>query len=432
MLLASNLDYACLLNDERQNSGRSLYMFKDCITQANAQPGLNDDPATSAEVREILTLAKQDFNDISPEQEKLIENVGKLFKDFNGTLKINGSKKVVQVFNKMRNRKYDMSIPNKEFRVVGFPDVGKGFEMKARVIAKDSEELAFEATTMYDAMATYLDKLAQMHRYARSVLGKEAESIILMDIEKLVALDPDKELKYRFISDGDPAEDSSKFYLRSVVDAKRYKLYDNGLVLYLGLMAVNNYALAGNVNFHVVDFQLTDSKMELYLLENNSKTLKGGVKVETGILISNSEIADGSVRFDLLYKISDGDKTVRLTGDKVLSFAHSWNSKVIKEKLDGLSKLNDFVEDIYSAVEKVKFSEKVGTELLFKIFDKLSHAKSLPMDLKTKIENEQDTANNTETLLSVLSRIEEISSKYGEDTNLFIQAKLHELLVKNR
>lgn len=80
----------------------------------------------------------------------------------------------------------------------------------------------------------------------------------------------------------------------------------------------------------------------------------------------------------------------------------------------------------------MKFSEKVGTELLFKIFDKLSHAKSLPMDLKTKIENEQDTANNTETLLSVLSRIEEISSKYGEDTNLFIQAKLHELLVKNR
>lgn len=407
-------------------------MFKDFMTKDDVQPALDDEPATANEVKEILTLAKKDFNDISSDQEKLIENVGRLFKDVNGTLKINGSKKAVQVFNKMRNRKYDMIIPNKEFRVIGFPDIGKGFEMKARILAKGSDELAFEATTMYGAMDAYLDKMAQMHRYARNVLNKEAESIILTDIEKLVALNPDKKFKYRFISDGDPAEDSSEFYLRSVVTPKSYKLYDNGLVLYLGLMAVNNYALTGDVNFHVVDFQLTDSKMELYLLENNSKTLKGNVKVETGILISNSEIADGSVHFDLFYKISNGDKTVRLTGDEILSFAHSWNNKIIKEKLDGLSKLNDLVKDVYDVAEEAKFSKKIGDEVLTKIFNGFNHSKNLPMDLKTKLKNERDTANNTETLLSVLSRIEEISSKYGEDTNLFIQAKLHELLVKKR
>jgi len=387
------------------------------------------------DIYKVLEAAKREFSSKKSKSRLVLNEAENLYGKKTGNSSVLGLKEVIETYVKMSHRKFDMAVELKNIRVLGFPDDGSGREMKFEVLSDDGE-VAYSATTMYQAMRTFLNKTFSMASYTESAIALNGEKIVLDDIRNLTILSPQRKFIFRIISDGDLSEKDSEIYLRAVVSTDRYKLYDNGFVLFVGLMAIDEYAQKQNTQFKVKEFLLTDSKFSLFLLSTKSKQLSGGVSVKTGVQISNSEIADGSVSIKLFYEVSYRKKTVTLTGNQVVKFSHAWSEKEIKKQMQGLRDLSEITKGIYKAIETVRFGEPLDERQLFNLFSHLTRIKkNMPRTATQNLKNLQEqleAANNAESLFNVFSKLEDLANKYGDDVMLTIREKLHMFLVNGR
>ncbi|GAB5053685.1 hypothetical protein PESHB5_01840 [Pediococcus parvulus] len=159
---------------------------------------------------------------------------------------------------------------------------------------ENKNNTAFSAMSMYHARKDFLEKTFKIDKFTTFALEHDEEDLIKENIKELSKKIPETELKYRFIEIDNPSDEKTETFLRAVVDSKRYKLYDNNIVLYLALEAIDNYATKKREKFQVASFEVTDSKFNLYIYSKNVMTLKYGVKLSVGIQVSNSELSDGS------------------------------------------------------------------------------------------------------------------------------------------
>lgn len=384
--------------------------------------------ATYQDTWEILNDLKSDYDEFPEGQATIISDVSRMFSQIKGELAIDGTKKVIAAYKKIRYWKKDLVLSLNQIETTGFPNVNDKREVEFNLCTEKDE--INNIKTLYQGKVLYLDKNFSMNKFSDHALKNDEEQMLIDNTKLMTRKTPELKFKYRLIGDAPTKEGSKSIFLRSMVSKDRYKFFDNGTVLLMGLFAVDDFAAMQNQTFHVEKFYITDSKFGLILLQNEEKVLHNNVKVRTGIRIANSEIAEGSVRFDFTYNVSNSGKTVTLHGNKVVGFSHSNKMETINDELKKIRSLASMTDDIYKAIDKVNLVQKIDQITLTKLFDLLrGNRVKAPKKLKNKFGDlRSELVANSCSLLEVFSKVDELTSEYDEDIQWIIKAKLDEFL----
>ncbi|WP_125705672.1 hypothetical protein [Lacticaseibacillus daqingensis] len=392
--------------------------------------------ASIAEVFEMLRKYKELFPQMTANDQKIFEEMLKLFPISDENLNIAGSKAVLDVFNELNTVKEDYVIPAKDFEISDFPRSSgdSRIEMAFKCWEPDHKGIFAEGTTIYDARKQYLDKSYKMNTFAEAQIEEGNTLLILETLEKLRGITPDRAFKFRFLRKG--KQEDGKLLLRSVVGDQSYKNYDNCEVLFLALMGAYQYAKEQHVNFYVSSLDVTDSKMDLLLLSQDTTELEGGVHAQVGLAIRNSEIADGSANFELLYKLDYRESTVTLSDSSVFTINHGWRLETIAERLKNLSRLHEASNQVFLAVNAAKLYEPASDASLAKIFNPLLRSKSILTE-KTreevvKLRTEAETADQVETLLILFSKLEDLAAATNNQEVIWTIREALSKYIRNR
>lgn len=154
--------------------------------------------------------------------------------------------------------------------------------------------------------------------------------------------------------------------------------------------------------------------------------------MEIGINVSNSEIREGVVLFELVYTIID-KKGIRSTaiGDSVLKVKHNLNADTVKNRMKVFNNLEKLSKDLISGIDEARLAKKLDADQLSVIFDKLAGArtKGLGMNAKQELNKmSKEVSENTYSLLELFNKLESIDATVDDMT--YIQRKFSEFVTK--
>ncbi|WP_270330411.1 hypothetical protein [Lapidilactobacillus dextrinicus] len=347
-------------------------------------------------------------------------------------LDIIGSKEVIDAIEGVQAKKYDHIIALKDTHVADFITLdGKKWEMKLDTFVDSDEkdhQLNGTYISVYHAKQDFLNKVGKMNSYVdRALELDEGTSNLISDIDSISEKQADKKFRYRFI---EIPHDTTP-YLRAVVDNERYKLYDNTLVLALAFLSLHNYCKSNKTMFEVSYLKVTDSKFILYAYEKTQRKISNNVYLNVGIQISNSEISDGSIKFNFTYRVSNGENSFKVISDPIITAAHGWSTTRINEELSKLSTFTNASNDIINGIKNINLNKKLDDEHLFTIFEKFLHVGRSPLNTVTReriVELRETTANNTISLMELFSKIDDISEKAAIDARTYIESQINKLI----
>lgn len=336
---------------------------------------------------------------------------------------IEGSKELIKLYNDTKLKKYDykLSLDDINYEMYVNDDIKLHFETKNE---KDEPTLNLSAVGHYNFTDDFLENLFQLKNFANYCRNNNQKELLNTILIKLLSTTKGSIRQYRFIETKD-----KKTLLRGITST-RYKIYDNDLIIYISLHALNLYSEKAKNKLYVKYANISDSKMDVFINMKNNYKIDTNTKVEVGVKISNNEIKEGSFSIEFVYTLIDKDNfKADAIGDKVLSIPHILKTETIKAKLDEVNNLDIFTDDIISAIKSVNTSKTLNKDQLYKIFTKLSHAtQKLSKKTRTKID-ELNISENTLSLIKIFNKIEDIASTVDEKT--FIQSTLNEFISTN-
>lgn len=374
------------------------------------------DPGTKATRNEVLSLLGG---------EEISESVRQSVDLIPINCSVDGSKEVIQLFKEIKNKKYDEEISTKEIRLVGFTD--KQQIILGFVNRDNPEEIAYTATGIYSFDNAFLDDLFCLDKFAGYCLRTNQKDLLIDNIKYLLDNSQAVTKKYRFIE----GKKENEVYLRALTSS-RYKNYDNNIVLYLSLNAMHRYSEKMKNTAYIERAFITDSSLVMYVKLKNKISLGKRYQVEIGIKISNSEIREGVVLFELIYTIVDknGMKSTAI-GDSILKVKHSLNMQTVKKRMSILNDLEPLSKDFINGIDEARLVRKLDADQLNVIFNKLAgpRTKGVGSEVKKELNRiSNDITENTYSLLELFNKLETIEASVDDRT--YIQRRFSDFLTK--
>ncbi|MHA5112426.1 hypothetical protein R5P82_05970 [Oenococcus oeni] len=186
--------------------------------------------------------------------------------------------------------------------------------------------------------------------------------------------------------------------------------------------------------FLVDYFFVSDSKMEIFFLEDTPTKIDKDVSIRTGIHISNSEIADGAAVFEMTYKISSGNKKITFLSDDIAKVNHGYNPKTISEGLENIANFNIMRKDIINAVKAINWSSTISDKVLYELISLVGHlGNNIPKKVRDKMKSELNaikTAKKTTNLLEVFNKLGQVVDEESSEIQLIMESKFAEYVDK--
>ena len=290
--------------------------------------------------------------------------------------------------------------------------IGKSEETDNIVFNINNE---YMAECIYNARNDFFQGLFEIDKFLNFCFKARLDDLISYNIKYLMEEFPDKERQYRLIKERD------RWCIRSVTSSKKYKNYDNKLVLYMSLYILNKLNLDKNIEFNVSKYYISDSNMRLFFEEKKEYELDENNILKFGLLIKNSEIKNESFTAYLYYKITNkSNKDEGFIGihdfkEKLFSVKHNISESSLISKFNNILNIEKYkdevlryakdiinadiiLERIVNEVVKVKnkFASNTKDEIKrlkdyefaersIKLMDALNKINSLELDIDEKI-----------------------------------------------
>lgn len=339
---------------------------------------------------------------------------------------IGGSKKIVSLFNQIKNQKKDMLIPIEDISFVGFDENNVILAFKEQ--RGGDGQFAFTATGIYSFTGDFLDQLFCLEKFSGYCFRQNERDLLRETIEYLLENTVNREKQYRLIYGTGLNED--KVYLRAVTSPS-YKNYDNNIVLYLALNAMHRYSKRTKNKVYIENAIISDSSLDMTMKVDQRIAIGTDYFAEIGVNISNSEIREGSVLFEFVYTLSDknGNQSTAI-GDSVVKIQHNNTSQTVKERMSQLNYLDEHSSNVLKGINEARLAAKLDEDELFSIFDKFSRSKTLSAGTKIKLSQLQrdEIISNTITIIELFGKLENLVTTIDDRT--FIQKKLGEFVHK--
>lgn len=373
--------------------------------------------ASTNDVLSLLTV-----ND--PSQEKFVQRVKQTFPITSENVKIKGSKEALDGFKTITNKKMDLELTPLNLQNITFSTNNDKYQMNFTVNNTSINNQSI--ITCYEAKKEFLDRNYHLNDYADFLLDHKEEPLLKDTLAKVIQSTkiPDKQYKYRFI------ENNQELYLRSIVSAGRYKFYDNAIVLYMAFASINDLVTQLHKDFYVEDMTVTDSKLWISFLEKEATNIGKNITIQTGIMLSNSELGDGAARFTAYYLIKDKKgNIVKGLDESITNINHGYNPLSIEQGLQNLKNFTTNRQDIIDAAKKINWSHRLTENDVLTIIDLITHhlGNNVPSNIKTALSrplNAVDVVNKTYHLMDVLGKLQPFIDNNDKNIQLILEGKI--------
>ena len=385
-----------------------------------------------ASKEEILSLL-----DKVTDEDDIIKGVKQYF-PLNEDLNIAGSKEAIDIFNEIDNRKYDYDLSLKLLNNFSFKRESAGssnYKLNFSVIAANGKKtLIPKAETIYDAKKKLLDLLLEINEFSNFMLKNGCEKEI---VDELNTLSKNKSINnkvynFRFIDS--KYKDVDHTFLRSVVTKNRYKTYDNPIVLYISFIIIHNFSKSAKISFLLDSMHVTDSKLTAFFLEESGTKIDKNIFVTTGLNISNSELGDGSAKFNSVYRVENSyGKKVTVINNELTTINHGYNPDTINKSLKSLENLEQNRKDTIAAVKRVNWSKKISRDDVLTLMTLIGYMRKVPSQLKESMRESIRTIDLTKqayNLLDVFDKLDDFLQNEDPNINLIMEAKFRDWLTK--
>ena len=384
----------------------------------------NDGCANQEQVDELLDNYSTTH---SPSRQDSLNNVKAnfpIYTEQNGKIRILGSEQALKTLNRIVDHKTDKQLSLKDLTKIDFKVIqsSTNYEM---YFAEDGQN----ARTSYNAKDTFLDNYS-LAKHADYLLQNNKKQNLLNDLNDLqqtVNLS-DKQATYRFI------DINGTHYLRAIV-SNRYKFYDNQIALYMAISIISKYSAEHKQDFILKSMTVTDSKLYTYFLEKSPIKLNKNLTIQTGLVLSNSELGDGSASFKVCYTIQDNNnnRVVGLT-DQIANINHGNNPMSIEKDFKNLQLFEEQRKDIIQAVKKVQWTKKLTRDDLDTISYLISHMQSpLPKQLKAQMAKCIDPnklLGKSYTLMMLFNKFNSFIQNEDPNIQLIMEARISRWLSR--
>lgn len=399
-----------------------------------------DQELTKASREELLSLLNSQVD--YPEDDGGNDRIRELLEDEFPVPKqgssIVGTHEIISLFLEITEKKYDFDYNLNEITINNFIKRGRGKDEISLSFDMNQANHVNNVITMYDARKDFLDMNFRINIYALFALFHGLNDFILEHIRELQTELPetvrDNRQRYRMIDSVD-AEGKSHSYLRAVVST-RYKFYDNYAVLYMALIALEHYIKESKTAMEVSQFNVTDSKMMLYIVEREPYPISEDLYLKLGVRVSNSELGDGAALVNIVYQIYDdqGHK-ITVLGQELTKIKHNNKASTIHEGLTKLNELGSHRKDIIKVISRLNMSKKLTDEEFNETIELIMHMrrqKLLTDDVKKQLDEYRKDfkAQDVVNLLTVFNHLGEIIRKSSLDSEIVVEARLTKLMDK--
>lgn len=165
------------------------------------------------------------------------------------------------------------------------------------------------------------------------------------------------------------------YYLRAIT-SNLYRNYDNNIILYVVLNTLHQINSDNSKQLIISNYILDSSQLFLYISTLQPEYIPNLGNLYFGVMISNNELAEGSVRIELHYRFSTSNNQYSFgclpsLDDPYIVFDHKTSIPKAVEKLTSLKNLifeknimHDYIQELSNITI---FTEEIAYSLLKKI-----------------------------------------------------------------
>ena len=307
-----------------------------------------------------------------------------------------------------------------EEAVAGSNETNIVFEFEEYVDFDEVKE-DLKVIAIYDSKNTFLDEYA-MTKYANNLFKIGQASLANYNVKyfKEMAKSIDgynKEKSYRLV------EHDGTTYLRGITSTRYYE-YGIDFTFVVGMLSLyKNMKVNQGIEYKIKSSAISESKLEIIVVEKQSKDAGKFGQVSTAVKISTNDLGTGSLNFVNVINVMQKDSTGFFLIPKKDSIIEN-SSLVINHNtkpenvfaslrdLDGILNTTDnFIKEL-NAVKTIKTPDELRVKILSKIQSPRSSFKSIKKlsDIfGRKIDNE---VSNFEKLLMMCNKAEELNIDY--------------------
>ncbi|WP_164506384.1 hypothetical protein [Levilactobacillus lindianensis] len=192
------------------------------------------------------------------------------------------------------------------------------------------------------------------------------------------------------------------------------------------------YANASGTTFSVVnDYPRDEFRMALHVIDDRIRINADRVKVQTGIMVINSELSEGPIRFKMTYQMNYGTYHVNLIGEELLSVWHTWKEVRTRKEMDKLSHYEDKSNLINQYIGRMQVTMNADENFRKQLFRRLSHVgKNTSSAIRLDLKKLQTDLSLPITRLALLAKIEGIFKKYSLTDCRAVQESLNRFLMQ--
>lgn len=329
------------------------------------------------------------------------------------TCNILGSKKLLDVYDKIDAEKLDLIISLSDIEYVGFYHDN---EIILRFLSEN-----WNARGIYDFSGDFLDSLFSIKKYAKFCLNNGNKDLLNSNLKEQMISRNEQVRQYRFLQFNDD------LLLRGLTSTG-YQNYDNNIAIYLTLNALHKYSEETKKNIYVQNGKLTDSTLNISFKQVKKIKIDSNTSMEIGVQLTNNELGKGSLKVVFTYTISNEKFNFSALGDNVINITHNASIENFDAQLEKIKLLSQYTEETISYITNIKNRNKIDRDQLSLIFSKLKRVRELSKQAKNKIDElyQKELIGNTLSLIEIFGKVESLETSI--DDKAFIQITFNELI----
>lgn len=284
------------------------------------------------------------------------------------------------------------------------------------------------AAGIYNFTNTFLDELFNMGKFANFCIRNNYQDILKDNLVRLFSERKTTERQYRFI------KKNQDYFLRGFTSSNRYQNYDNNIAIYLSLLNIHKFSKDNGVTYSVRRARLSDSEIRIAFEQEQPKVIPGLGKVYFGIVVSNSEIRESAVAFEVRYRLVDernSNYSFAMTPelqDSVYNINHGTGIEKIEAKMSKIANLKSIQESMVTLITGIKELKTLSADAMHRLFEKIVNAKNLSKETKVKFRDLYDK-RDVENAMSLIQAFDKINSITTDiDERIFLERVYYSLI----
>ena len=342
------------------------------------------------------------------------------FGDTSESLKIKGTKALVDKFNEIYAEKIDIIEKLDNIEYIGLSD-------KDEVILNFKKD-NLSAKGVYDFTYDFFEEHFRMGKYATFCIKEGYNDIVRENVNELIGLRKEDEKQYRLIMKND------ELFLRGLTSNK-YNNYDNNLALYLSLLSLHKFAKHYDLTYSLSEAYLSDSSLKVILEQETPVNIPNLGKVFFGVIISNSEVRDSTFSFEIRYRIIDLENNLGFSAipdlkDSVFSLNHITGIDKLESKLGNMFKLRELQETMMSFIIELSNINRLSEDAIYYLYNQIIYSRNFKAETKKNIKDlyDKNLISNTITLIEALNKVDSLVTDIDE--KMCLERIYHDIIKK--